>query len=106
LPPNRLIEHVADSNGYKPSSRGTRKMAEEAGSELVAVACEHLSKVKHALLSRSNMDKTRKEEAVQAVSEVDSLLNTIRGMFLRLECTLKKPSQRLRKKAHTSIVRF
>jgi hypothetical protein len=62
----------------------------EAGSELVAVACEQLNKVKQALLSRSNMDKTLKEEAVQAVSEVDSMLNRLRGMFLGLECTLKK----------------
>jgi hypothetical protein len=37
------------------------KRAEEVGSELVAVACEHLNKVKQALLSRSNMDKTLKE---------------------------------------------
>jgi hypothetical protein len=66
------------------------RMAEEAGSELVAVACEHLNKVKQALLSRSNMDKTLKEEAVQAVSEVDNMLNRLRGMFLGLECTLKK----------------
>jgi len=65
-------------------------MAEEAGSELLAVACEHPNKVKQALLSRSNMDKTLKEEAVHAVSEMDSLLNRLRGMFLGLECTLKK----------------
>jgi hypothetical protein len=65
-------------------------MAEEAGSELVAVACEHLNKVKQALLSRSNMDKTVKEVAVHAVSEMDSLLNRLRGMFFGLECTLKK----------------
>jgi hypothetical protein len=36
-------------------------MAVKAGSELVAVACEHLNKAKQALLSRSNMDKTLKE---------------------------------------------
>ena len=65
-------------------------MAEKAGSELVAVACEHLNKVKKALLSRSNMDKALKEEAVQAVSAIDSLLNKLSGMFLGLESTLKK----------------
>jgi hypothetical protein len=36
------------------------------------------------------MDKTPKEEAVYVVSEMDSLLNRLRGMFLGLECTLKK----------------
>jgi len=82
------------------------KMAEEAGSELVAVACEHLNKVKQALFSRSNVDKTLKEEAVQAVSEIDRLLNRLRGMFLGLECTLKNPSQRLRSKEHAPIVRY
>ena len=41
-------------------------MAEEAGSELVAVVREHLNKVKQALFSRSNMNKTLKEEAVHA----------------------------------------
>ena len=46
------------------SHTGKSKMAEETGSELVAVACEHLNKVKQALLSRSNMDRTLKEEAV------------------------------------------
>ena len=38
-------------------------MAEEAGSEIVTLICEHLSKVKQALTSRSNMDKVLKEEA-------------------------------------------
>jgi hypothetical protein len=65
-------------------------MAEEAGSELVAVVCDHLNKVKQALLSRSNMDKTLKEEAVFAVSEMDILLNTLKGMSMGLECTMKK----------------
>jgi len=65
-------------------------MAEEAGSELLAVVCEHLNKVKQVLLSRSNIDKTLKKEAVHALSEMDSLLNRFRGMFLSLECTLKK----------------
>jgi hypothetical protein len=36
------------------------------------------------------MEKTLKEETVHAVSEMDSLLNRIRGMFLGVECTLKK----------------
>jgi acid stress-induced BolA-like protein IbaG/YrbA len=45
-------------------------MAKEAGSELVAVVRKHLSKVKQAQFSRSNMDKTLKEEAVHAVSEI------------------------------------
>jgi hypothetical protein len=65
-------------------------MAEEAGSELVAIICDHLSKVKQALQSRSNMGKMLKEEAVHAVSEMDSLLNRLSGMFVGLECTLKK----------------
>jgi len=39
----------------------------EAGSELVADICKQLSKVKQALLSRSNMDKTLKEEAIHAM---------------------------------------
>jgi hypothetical protein len=46
--------------------------------------------VKQALLSPSNMDKTLKEEAVFAVSEMDSLLNRYKGMFMGLESTLKK----------------
>jgi hypothetical protein len=66
------------------------KMVEEAGSELVASVRDHLSKVKLALLSHSNMDKTLKEEAVHAVREMGGLLNRLRGMFLELECTLKK----------------
>ena len=65
-------------------------MAEEAGSELVAVVRDHLNKVKQALFSRSNMDKTLKEEVVHAVSEMDSLLNKLGGMFLGLECMLEK----------------
>jgi hypothetical protein len=36
------------------------------------------------------MDKTLKEEAVNAVSEMDSLLNKLGRMFLGLECTLEK----------------
>jgi hypothetical protein len=82
-------------------------MAEEAGSELVAVACEHLNKVKQALLSRSNMDTTLKEEAVQLVSEMDSLLNRLRGMFLGQECTLKKAITTAEKeRKHALIVRY
>ena len=65
-------------------------MAEEAGSELVAVACEHLNNVKQTVLSLSDMDKTLKEEAVHVVSEVDSLLNRLRGMFVGPEITQKK----------------
>jgi len=70
--------------------RGFIKMAEEAGSELVAVASDHLKKVKQALKSRSNMDKTTKEEALHAVSELDYLLSKLSGMFLGLESSLKK----------------
>jgi len=47
-------------------------MAEEASSE-IAVVPEHLNKVKQALSSRCNMDKSL-EEAVLAVSEMDCLL--------------------------------
>jgi hypothetical protein len=63
---------------------------EEAGSELVAYVRDHLNKVKQSLLLRSNMDKTLKEEATHAVSEMDSLLNRLSCMFLGLECALKK----------------
>jgi hypothetical protein len=35
-------------------------MVEDAGNEFVAVAYEHLNKMKQALLSRSNMDKSLK----------------------------------------------
>jgi hypothetical protein len=49
----------------------------------------HLNKVKQALFSWSNMGKALNEEAVQAVSEMDSLLNKLRGMFLGLECMLE-----------------
>lgn len=66
------------------------KMAEEAGSEIVTVVCDHLNKVKNALSSRSNMDKTLKEEALLSVSEMNNLLNKLSGMFLGLENTLKK----------------
>jgi replication-associated recombination protein RarA len=65
-------------------------MAEEAGSELAAVVREHLNKVKQTLSSRSNTDKTLKENAVNAVREMDSLLNKLGGMFWGLECTLEK----------------
>jgi hypothetical protein len=40
-------------------------MAEEAGSELVALVWDHLHKVKKPLLSQSIMDKTLKEEATR-----------------------------------------
>jgi hypothetical protein len=65
-------------------------MAEEAGSKIVAVVCEHLNKVKQTLSLHSNMDKTLEEEAEHAVSEMDNLLNKLGGMFLGLECMLKK----------------
>jgi anaerobic ribonucleoside-triphosphate reductase len=58
------------------------KMAEEAGSGLVEVVRDRLNKVKQALLMRSNVDKTLKVEDAYAVSEIDSLLNRLRGMFL------------------------
>jgi len=48
-----------------------------------------LNKVKQALFSWSNMDKTLKEEAVHEVSEMDSLLNNLGGTFLDLECMLE-----------------
>ena len=48
-------------------------MAEEAGSKAVTVILEHLNKVKQALTSRSNMDKTLKEQALHSVSEMDTL---------------------------------
>jgi hypothetical protein len=66
------------------------KTAKEAGSELVRLICDHLSKVKQALLSRSNMDKVSKEEAMHAVSEMGSMLNRLSGIFMGLESTLKK----------------
>jgi len=46
--------------------------------------------VKQALFSRSNMEETLEEEAVRLVSEIDSVLNELGGMFLYLECTLEK----------------
>ena len=58
--------------------------------------------MKQALLSRSNMDKTLKEEAVFAVSKMDILLNRLKGMFMGLECTLKKALTSAEKqRAHT-----
>ena len=36
------------------------------------------------------MDKSLKEEAIRAVSEMDCLLNKLGGMFLGLESTLEK----------------
>jgi hypothetical protein len=51
---------------------------------------KHLTKVKQALTSRSNMDKSLKEEATIAVSEMECLLNQVGGMFLGLESTLGK----------------
>ena len=46
--------------------------------------------LKQALLSCSNMDKILKEEVVFAVSKMDILLSRLKGMFMGLECTLKK----------------
>jgi hypothetical protein len=78
-------------------------MAEEAGSEIVAVVRENLNKVKQALSSRSNMDKSLKEEVVHAVSEMECLLNKLRGMFLSLECTLKKSTHYSREGEGTQV---
>ena len=84
------FQGVYDIGGPKGVGSLNIKMAEEAGSEIVAVVREHLNKVKQALTSRSNMDKSLKEEAVLAVSEMDCLLNKLGGMFLGLESTLEK----------------
>lgn len=65
-------------------------MAEEVGSELVALISDHLSKVKHALQSRSNMYRTMKEEAIHSVSEIDAMLNRLSGMLQGLESMLEK----------------
>ena len=65
-------------------------MSEEVGSELVALISDHLSKVKQALQSRSNMYRTMKEEAVHSVSEIDTMLNRLSGMFQGLESMLEK----------------
>jgi len=64
-------------------------MAEKSGRVIVTDICKHLGKAKQALTSRSNTDKTLKEEAMHAVSEMDSLLNKLNGMFLCLESTLR-----------------
>ena len=69
---------------------GLPNTAEEAGSEMVVVISDHLSKVKQALQSRSNMDRMMKEEAMHAVSEMDAMLSRLSGMFQGLESTLKK----------------
>ena len=65
-------------------------MTEEAGSEIVALICDHLSRVKQAFISRSNMDKVLKEEARHAVSEIGNMLKRLSGMFAGFESTLKK----------------
>jgi len=65
-------------------------MAEEVGSELVVLISYHLSKVKQALHSRSNIDRTMKEEAIHSVSEICTMLNRLSGMFQGLESMLKK----------------
>jgi hypothetical protein len=65
-------------------------MAEEVGNELIVLVKKHLTNVKQALTSRSNLDKSLKEEATLAVSEMECLLNQVGGMFLGLESTLGK----------------
>ena len=80
------------------------KTAEEAGSELVAIFYEDLYKVKQALLSQSITDKTLKEEAVYAVSEMDSLLNKHRCLFLGPECTLKNITNNSREGKDTHVL--
>jgi hypothetical protein len=82
------------------------KMAEEAGSELVAFVRDNLNKVKQVLLSRSNKDKTLKEEAAHEVSEMDSLLNRLIGKSLGLECTLKKALTTAEKEKYVRIVKY
>ena len=61
------------------------KDGEEAGREWVAVLHDHFKKVKSALSSRSNMDKTLKEEAIMSVREMETILNKLSDMFLGLE---------------------
>jgi len=78
-------------------------MAEEAGSVLVTDICHHRSKVKQSLTSRSNMDKMLKEDAMHAVSEMDSLLNKLNGMLLGLESTLKN-ALKTREKLQAKLV--
>ena len=68
-------------------------MAEEAGSVIVTDISKLLSKVKQALSFRSNMDKTLKVEAMHEVSEMDSMLNRLNGMFWGLEITLEKANE-------------
>jgi hypothetical protein len=60
---------------------------------------KYLTKVKQALTSRINMDKTLKEEATYAVSEKECLLNEVGGMFLGLESTLAKALSTAEEKA-------
>jgi len=74
-------------------------MAEEVGSEIIELVKKHLTKVKQALTSRSNMDKSLKEEATFAVSEMDCLLTKVGGMFLGLESTLGKALSTAEEKA-------
>jgi hypothetical protein len=47
------------------------------------------------------MDRTSKEEAVHLVSEMDSLLNKLGGMFLGLECMLEKALNNRREREGT-----
>jgi len=80
--------HIRYNQSRYPLGREA-KMAEDVGSELVALISDHLSKVKQALHSRSNMDRTMKEEAIHSVSEIDTMLNRLSGMFQGLESMLK-----------------
>jgi hypothetical protein len=85
------VKHPKTITIYQATKKGgVRKMAEGVGSELDALISDHLSKVKRALQSRSNMDRTIKEEAIQSVSEIGAMLNSLSGMFEGLESMLEK----------------
>jgi hypothetical protein len=77
-----LAVNSIDFWGVKPCNfEAEGKMVEEAGSELVAVACEHLYKVKQALLSRSNMDKILKDlTPIETLITTENPLNFIWGL--------------------------
>lgn len=64
-------------------------MADNVGSELVSLLQDHLNKVKAAFESRNNMNRTLKEEAIISVTEMETALNKVCGMFLYLENELK-----------------
>ena len=65
-------------------------MADEAGSEVVSAIQEHVNNVKQALISRSNMEKIVKEEAINSVSEINLHMSKLSGMLEVLEKSLKK----------------